>query len=62
MGKFWERITEQKQILAYNEDVIALKNAIGTFTSLQFVKLLRVVDPGDRKFKEYVQCGKAIEQ
>ena len=62
LNEFRIRMREQKDLLEADEDVDVLKKAFGTFTKLQFVKLLRVVDPADRRFKEYVQNREGLEE
>lgn len=46
---------EQRQIVGSQEDIRVLKKAIGSFTSLQFVQLLRVTDEDDRALLSYIR-------
>ena len=56
-----QKANEQKELFESEEDIRVLKKAIGKFTKLNFVKVLRVVDPTDHTFKEYVQAHEGFE-
>ncbi|OQN96042.1 hypothetical protein B0A51_18974, partial [Rachicladosporium sp. CCFEE 5018] len=53
--RFQEKVQEQRQIVESQYDVQVLQKAIGSFTSLQHVQLLRVQDEEDRAILRYVQ-------
>lgn len=52
--KLREKAREQLQIIQSGEDVAVLKTAIASFTSLQFVQLLRVTEEEDDKLLRYI--------
>lgn len=52
--KLRRKAREQQQIIQSGEDVKALKTAIASFTSLQFVQLLRVTEEEDDKLLKYI--------
>ena len=55
-----KKASEQQQILDSQEDVRVLKRAIGAFSSLQFVKLLRVTDREDDLFRQHIQMHEGL--
>ena len=55
-----QKANEQQQILESREDIRVLKKAIGAFSELQFIKLLRVTDGEDDKFKQYIQTQEGL--
>ncbi|KAK4545533.1 hypothetical protein LTR36_002883 [Oleoguttula mirabilis] len=54
-GNLRQKAEEQQQIIESQEDVRVLKKAIASFTSLQFVQLLRVTDEEDSAFLAYIR-------
>ncbi|KAK5130783.1 hypothetical protein LTR08_001673 [Meristemomyces frigidus] len=50
-----KKAEEQQQIIESKEDVRVLKKAIASFTSLQFVQLLRVTDEEDSALLAYIR-------
>lgn len=50
-----QKAEEQKQIIESQEDVRVLKKAVASFTSLQFVQLLRVTDEEDAALLAYIR-------
>ncbi|KAK5724875.1 hypothetical protein LTR17_013458 [Elasticomyces elasticus] len=50
-----QKADEQRQIVESEEDVRVLKKAIASFTSLQFVQLLRLTDEEDRTLLTYIR-------
>lgn len=55
LGNLRLKAEEQQQIIQSQEDVRVLKKAIASFTSLQFVQLLRVTDEEDSAFLAYIR-------
>lgn len=53
-AKLRRKAREQLQILQTGEDVLVLKRAIASFTSLQFVQLLRVTEEEDDRLLDYI--------
>ncbi|KAK4555028.1 hypothetical protein LTR86_007794 [Recurvomyces mirabilis] len=50
-----QKVKEQQQIISSHRDARVLKKAIASFTSLQFVQLLRVSDAEDRALLQYIR-------
>lgn len=50
-----QKAEEQRQIITSQEDVRVLTKAIASFTSLQFVQLLRLTDKEDEAFLTYIR-------
>lgn len=57
-----EKAREQRQIVDSREDVRVLKKAIASFSSLQFIQLLRVEDAQDKDFRMYIQREQGLRQ
>ncbi|KAK3113855.1 hypothetical protein LTR53_008430 [Teratosphaeriaceae sp. CCFEE 6253] len=55
-----QKAEEQRQIVESEEDVRVLKKAIASFTTLQFVQLLRITDEEDRALLSYIRLHEDI--